>query len=380
LDLPSRLNRCTSPQRSPKMASRIILTKDEFRLLTWSRPELSRMTIQPQSLQRHCPLDNDRLLPHNAKTPTSLSNFGVLETLPPEIIHSILKVLDLQSLTDFRRVSWCARALVDSIPPYNAIVQHSPDALRALLSTHMAVHFTAQDIFEALCKQACVGCGQFGPLLDMFTAHRFCITCVAYSDNSLSMTTSCARREFGLDSKTMHKLPTLFSIPGQYSEGERMYRRRISLVRMLSVRAARSQHYESNAFGRKSGLPQRPLPQQPQLPPPPISHRLLPQRDGHKQNPHRFMAMLRFPSLDRRTGNLDWGVSCQACRLGPRDTRRGYRDWNIVYSAPGYMEHFQKCEMSQRGKAGIPGYVDPDSGDQGVSDARFLAFLSNLKF
>ncbi len=333
---------------------------DELRLLTWSRPELSRMTIQPQSLQRHCPLDNDRLLPHDAKTPASLSNIGVLETLPPEIIHSIFKILDLQCLTDFRAVSWCARALVDSIPPYNAIVQHSPDALRALLSTHMAVHFTAQDIFEALCKQACVGCGQFGPLLDMFTAHRYCIICVAYSDNTLSMTSSSARREFGLDSKMTQKLPTLLSIPGQYSDGEKMYRRRISLVRMLSASAARSQHHGSNVFGRRSGLQERPLPQPPQLPPPPISHRSS-QFDGHRENPYRFMAMLRFPSLDRRTGNLDWGVSCQACRLGPRDVRRGYCDWNIVYSAPGYIEHFQKCEMSQRGKAKIPGYIVSDN-------------------
>jgi hypothetical protein len=362
------------------MALRINLTKDEFRLLTWPRPELSRMTIQPQSLQRHCPLDNDRLRPHAAKTPASLVNIGVLKTLPLEIIHSILKILDLQCLTDFRAASWCARALVDSIPSYSAMVQHCPDALRALLSTHMAVHSTAQDIFEALCTQACVGCGQFGPLLDMFTAHRYCITCVAYSDNSLSMTRSSARREFGLDSKTVHKLPTLLSIPGQYSEGERMYQRRISLVRMLSASAARSQPHESNAFGRRSGIPERPLLQPPQLPPPPISRRLLPQSDGHKQNPYRFMAMLRFPSLDRRTGKLDWGVSCQACRLGPRDARRGYHDWNIVYSAAGYMEHFQKCETSQRGKAEIPGYIDPDSGDQRLSDARFLAFLSNLKY
>jgi hypothetical protein len=175
------------------------LTKDGFRLLTWPRPGLSRMTIQPQSLQRQCPLDNDRLQPLAATNPASHSKIGALEALPPEILCSIFMLLDLQCLTDFRAVSWGARALVDSIPTYNAIVQHSPDALRALLSTRMAGHFTAQDIFETLCTQACVGCGQFGPLLDMFTAHRYCITCVTHSDNTLSMPTSCARREFGLD-------------------------------------------------------------------------------------------------------------------------------------------------------------------------------------
>ena len=42
------------------MTSSARLTKDEFRLLTWSRREFSQMTINHESLQKHCPLDNDR--------------------------------------------------------------------------------------------------------------------------------------------------------------------------------------------------------------------------------------------------------------------------------------------------------------------------------
>jgi hypothetical protein len=366
------------------MVSPISLTTDEFLLLTWSRPELTRMTIQPESLQRHCPLDNGRLWPRTvseAKYAVSLSNIGDLEALPLEIIHSTFNILDLQSLTDFRTISQRARSLVDSFAPYSAIVQHAPDALRALLSTHMAVHFIAQDIFEALCTQACFGCGQFGPFLDMFTGHRYCITCVAYSDNLLSITASSARREFGLNSETMRTLPTLLSIPGQYTEGERTYRRRISLVRMLSANAARfMQQEESDALHSRPGPLGRPLAQPPQLPLPLMSHQSLQQFDKHKQNPYRFMAMIRFPSLDRRTGNIDWGTSCQACRLGPRDERRGYYNWNTVYSAAGYMEHFQKCELSQIGRRVVPGYIVPARRNQYGSDAKFLAFLSNFKF
>jgi hypothetical protein len=366
------------------MASPISLTKDEFLLLTWSRPQLTRMTIQPQSLQRHCPLDNGRLWPRtvlDAKYTASLSNIGDLEALPLEIIHSTFIMLDLQSLTDFRAISWRARALVDSFAPYSAIVQHAPDALRALLSTHMAVHFTAQDIFEALCTQACFGCGQFGPFLDMFTSHRYCITCVIYSDNLLSITASSARREFGLKPKTMRKLPTLLSIPGQYTEGERTYRKRISLVRMLSAAAARSmQEEESDSLRRRPGPLGRPLPQSPQLPPPLMSHQSLQQFDKQGQNPYRFMTMIRFPSLDRLTGNIDWGVSWQACRLGPRDEGRGYYNWNTVYSTAGYMEHFQKCEVSQIGRKAMHKNVVLAGRNQCGSDAKFLGFLSNFKF
>ncbi|KAG9242167.1 hypothetical protein BJ878DRAFT_185391 [Calycina marina] len=121
------------------------------------------------------------------KTLLLFLTLGFYKPFRPKLYLNFKK-LDLQCLTDFRAVSWCDHALVDSIPPYNAIVQHFSDELRALLSAHMAVHFTAQDIFETICTQACVGCGEFGPLLDMFTAHRYCNPCVAYSDNSLSMT------------------------------------------------------------------------------------------------------------------------------------------------------------------------------------------------
>ena len=92
------------------------------------------------------------------------------------------------------------------------------------------------------------------------------------------------------------------------------------------------------------------------------------------------MAMIRLPFLDRRTGNFDWEVSCQACRLGPRDERRGYYNWNTVYSAAGYMEHFQKCEVSQIERKVVPGYIVPIGSNHGSSDAKFLGFLSNFKF
>jgi hypothetical protein len=334
------------------------------------------MTIPFESLQRHCPLDNGRLAQltvSEAKCTASPLHNGDLEALPIEIIHSIFNLLSLQTLTDFRGVSWRARALVDSFPPYNAIFQHSPNVLRALLSTHMAIHFTAQDIFDALCTQACLSCGQFGPFLDLFTGHRHCITCVADSDDLLSITASSAKNQFGLSSKTVRTLPTLLSIPGQYTESERLYQRRTSLVRKIAAAAAGSMQQEGSNTSRQRTRPvgRRPNPQPSQLPQPP---------DRHGQNPSRFMPMIRLPFLDRETGNLDWGVSCQACRLGPRDESRGYYNWNTVYTTAGYMEHFQKCEVSQIGRKVVQNYIVPIGSDHGNSEAKFLGFLSDVRF
>lgn len=338
----------------------ISLTEDEFRLLTWPRPELSRMAIYPKSLRQHCPLDNGLFNLHaNDDNSIAFSNIGDLNALPLEIVHLILSTLDLRSLTDFRALSWRARALVDNFPPYNNIVRHSPDVLRALLSTHMAIYFTAQDIFNALCTQQCSICGNFGPFLDLFTSCRSCLTCVMYSDALLCITASSAKEKLGLNSKALRALPTLLSVPGQYTESERTCRERISLVRMVSASAARSTQY-----------------------PPSVSNQFVRQYDSYGENPYRFMAMIRFPTLDIATGKLDWGVSCQACRLGPPHERRGrgYYDWNTFYTTSGYIEHFQKCQLSQIGRTVAPGYILPTGGDQSASDAKFLEFLSNFKF
>jgi len=356
------------------MASTTSLTTDELRLLTWSNPELNRLSIQLQSLQRNCPLDQSRLQRDpvfGAKCTAPPSDMGDLEILPLEIIHLTFNMLDLQTLIDFRTISWRARALVDSFSPYNEIIQYCPDALRALLSTHMSVYFTAQDILQALYAESCFVCGHPGLFFDMFTSYRCCITCVSNSDSLLCVTASFAKRKLGLNSKTMSMLPTLLSIPGKYAEKEKTYQRRILLVRMLSAAVAVSiQQEDSNSsHPRPRSLGKGPIPRQ-----------LLLRLDRHRQNPYRFMAVVRLPFLDRGTGALNWGVSCRACRLGPQDYSRGYRDWNNVYSIAGYMRHFQECEVSQIGRKVMPGYIVPVGQNQCISDAKFLGFLNKFKF
>lgn len=110
------------------------------------------------------------------------------------------------------------------------------------------------------------------------------------------------------------------------------------------------------------------------------SQRLLQYFDGHEQSAYRFMPMLKILFPDRETGQLDWGVSCQACRLAAWDVKRGYRDCNIIYSTLEYIEYFQKCAVSQRRTAQKPNYINPTGKDQAILDARFLSYLSNFKF
>ncbi|PQE17070.1 F-box domain-containing protein [Rutstroemia sp. NJR-2017a BBW] len=285
------------------------------------------------------------------KVPASCSNVGTLEVLPLELIQAILNLLDLQCLTDLRAVNWRARVLVDSVPEYNALIQHFPDALRALLSTRMAGHFSAPQIFEALCTRDCIGCGQFGPLLDLFTAHRYCITCLVDVGGLFTMEASDAIKEFSLDSETIQKVPKLLTIPQYNSEGM-FVRERLSLVRMLPISVAQAQHDFRSMHNTPSLPPTGVTPQQSQPHSLQISDQVH-ERLLHEQHTYRTMSMLRVPLLNRRTGDLDWGVSCLACSFGPQDEGHGRCDPNNLYTTSGYAEHFQKCELSQRARAKI---------------------------
>lgn len=331
------------------MASLIHLTKDEFRLLTSTRPELSEMTIQPELLEKNCPLDNGRLEQHTvsrSNLQSRLFDTVDLQSLPPDIINSILNSLDLRSLTDLRAVSWGTRALVDNLPQYKSINQHAPNALRALLSTKTAVYSTALDLFRTLSSQACINCGQFGPFLDLFTCDRYCLTCVSFSGTLLCAPLSAARRDYKLGLKIERQLQTYRTLPGKYTERKILYRRRYNLVRATEIRLM-----QRTTHGYKEPSP-------------------FEKAQTNQGNPYRYMSVLRIPALIPETGMVDWGVSCQSCHI---------RHENTLYSSDTYSEHFQQCQVSQVARREIPNYITNIPEDQPRLDCLFLRFLDRLR-
>ena len=53
------------------------------------------------------------------------------------IVHIILDMIDLKTMTDLRCVNTAMRTHVDYFPLYTKIINHCPDALRALIPTQM---------------------------------------------------------------------------------------------------------------------------------------------------------------------------------------------------------------------------------------------------
>lgn len=295
------------------------------------------MFIDADLLEERCPLDNGRHENQNGSAETGSSsnlNIGSLQCLPPEIIDLIFDHLDLQSLTDIRRVSWHARALIDRLPSYSFIARHAPEAIRAMLATQMAAHFTAPDILDAICQEVCSACGHFGPLLRLFCCRRFCRACMLSSYELLPMSVAAAKMEFGLNDRSLKLLPILFTVPGIYTDDDRRYQRRLELISRKAAVEVGIQQY-----GSLEAVPKRRKPMS------------ILQVVSEQQNnqPYIYMSSIRVPTVNRHTGFADTGVACLGCKNSIRYPKaRGLRPRDTLFTAPGFVQHYRNCELAQK--------------------------------
>ncbi|OJZ80473.1 hypothetical protein ASPFODRAFT_106921, partial [Aspergillus luchuensis CBS 106.47] len=172
-------------------------------------------------------LDNAPELDLNSRPPCY--GLGTLEKLPLEVIHLALILLDMQSLTDFRRVSRRARQVADSVPQFRHILNHVPASIRASLIIETTRYFSCQELYQTLCTAECESCGDFGGYLYLLTCRRVCFLCFTEKADYLLLSRKDVVRKFGLGSAHIALLPRMRSVPGCYSPREIKCQRRETL-------------------------------------------------------------------------------------------------------------------------------------------------------
>ena len=165
------------------------------------------------------------------------SSIGLLGTLPPELLHFVFNMLDFQSLSRVSRVSLQGRAVVSSLPVYQSLQEHVPDALAVLNRTKLIGLHSVATLYATLKSEKCIACDHYGPFLFLPTCERCCYSCLAKNPSLWVMTTALATKCFGLTSRQLMRLPLLHSIPGVYSIRCKISRQRSR--RLVSVRAAK---------------------------------------------------------------------------------------------------------------------------------------------
>lgn len=272
-------------------------------IITFTKEHVERhKTLDDGQLARQCPLDNARSI-NNTTTSSPRCSVGQLDQLPSEMLISVLLFVDIPSLTRFRRVNRRAMDLVDSVPQYAALIKQCPGVVRATVSLE-ADAFDCNTLYETLGTIECSTCERFGDYLYLIDCRRVCFVCYTTRLEYFPFTSARAARLYAAaapsdgsnasanrrsiesaNRRRLHlaKLPTVMSIPGEYSIRSTSRKKRVELVDRRSVVGVDMDQ------GR-------------------------PKQDVTTGESLRFMTIIPAPHLFDAGRQVDWGVFCLGCR------------------------------------------------------------------
>nr|CEG04634.1 unnamed protein product [Fusarium clavum] len=129
----------------------------------------------------------------NVPTADSTKIAFPLFKLPPEIISCILLELDIASLRWFSQSNRQARHVTTELPQYRQVVQHGPEAIKAIVQAGLSDCFSYRELHRALIQEQCSLCGKFGGFLFLLTCTRCCFACINTSAELNVLQMSCLR-------------------------------------------------------------------------------------------------------------------------------------------------------------------------------------------
>ncbi|MCJ1261105.1 hypothetical protein MMC22_000969 [Lobaria immixta] len=200
------------------------------------------------------------------------------------------------------------------------MMKHASTTLIALSRTNLIKFHTAAAMYAALLSDKCVSCQKYAAFLFLPTCERCCYECLKSKRSLRVITIRMARICFGLSPKDLGQVPIMLSIPGRYSVGYTVTRRRrVRLVSLkqaeklgISVHGSREAMETAGVLKHASKLSARQL--------------LLAQwlaglwSVDSPTDDFCGMASVLFPSL-RPNGEIENGLWCGGCRIHEEDYR-----------------------------------------------------------
>ncbi|KAI1504210.1 hypothetical protein F5X99DRAFT_54165 [Biscogniauxia marginata] len=292
-----------------------LLTADQLEEYGYRKSRIVDHTLDDARLATRCPLDNGR---HHGQPKHPA---GRLDLLPAELMAEVLLALDLPSLTAFRRVNRRAMGLVDSLRQYLMVFNHCPDVLRAVVSID-AKHFDCATLFQTLSTTTCATCDRFGSYLYLVTCKRVCYFCFTTDPLYFPVSSTLATKHTGLARTELKCLPHVFSLPGRYTERNKLARGRIMLLDRQSLRN-RALEISTHTFDEG-----------------------LRQLDLTTREPRRYMSIIPAPYLTSSGRSADWGFYCIKCI----DNKEPATHFRNKYTEDGFMDHIARYGANHGGK------------------------------
>ncbi|TDL27795.1 hypothetical protein BD410DRAFT_781689 [Rickenella mellea] len=290
----------------------------DFALHVYRTQNICDNTLDNAQLETRCPLDNGR---HDCTPISTCFASNQLDRLPLELLIQVLLQLDIPSLTRFRGLNRRTMELVNSVQQYNAIIEHCPNIIRAIVSIQ-ADAFDCGTLYRTLCTSRCSTCNRFGDHLYLIDCRRVCYFCFTRRAEYFPLTSREASRFFTPNAKPqsnakswrklleLAKPPSILSLPGRYcgagtTRGGKLQPRRLRL-------------YDRRAVVQG------------------LTGCGLPQSDKTTREPKRFMVIISAPVLLNAGRQADRGYFCLGCW---DETEEKTKHFRIKYTTQGILEH-----------------------------------------
>ena len=322
----------------------------ESKELGYRRKDLNEPFINPHDLAQCCPLDQHLSITNRESLVSS--PIGQLSQLPLEIFHLVLVRLDIQTLTSMRSVNTSLRISIDYVREYNNLVKHSPQLLRALLSTRIASQFSLQIVYDTVSHPACATCGNFGPFIYLLRCIRVCELCVHGDSSYFTLPLGTAGAAFGLTARHLKQVPAFCTLSGRYAHGQIRERgqRWITDVQMVqektievhgslerALEVAREKQRRKGTRtpgwnGVTDSLENTSV----------CVHGIRQRHDKRGGELLRCLPVILVPFPDKNKGALESGISCSQCSALSR-VRPPSLHWRRLFTDEGMSAHMEEC-------------------------------------
>jgi hypothetical protein len=257
-----------------------------------------------------------------------VSNLGVLETFPNELLQQICLELDMETLFKLRQVNRRAREVVTITRQYRAIADHALDAFLATLQTGAAKYITLTQLYGALTQKSCDNCGAFGGFLFIPTVTRCCLECMNNTTISMAFPLCHVKplTDMGLV-KLRRSLTVVRSVPGWYGCGEKVKFRRQEIVACSqALELVEAVHGAEKAAEMREHFQKS--------------------RWTSCCSESKPAVSVNMAFFDPVTSKAYRSYYCKGC--GMDSVSRWNRRWDKAYSREEFLAHFSTCQQAQK--------------------------------
>lgn len=306
----------------------------------------SEAGVGTEQVIRNLPPAEHKHIPSRTRIPASM---GCLDGISNELLFMILDLLDFQSLSRLSRVCSVLRSLVEHSPAYRDMMAFAPQTLTALGRTGLLSCHAASQLSRALRSSDgnCASCRtQFGGYLFLPTCERACFDCLRVNLGLRVTTFAIAKECFRLSDSQLKGpggIPTMLSIPGDYSTGWPVRRNRT--YRLVCVKQAKQLAIDIHGSIEAVQAFRPPQPRPPRGWKTRRDKMMAGFHDAPLESPgceifakpvfeddYGGMAAIRFPFLDKLNNQVDFGNLCLGCQKTNKEHINGVLPARVLAS------------------------------------------------